>query len=427
VSASREQRLDSWKEIAKHLGREVRTVIRWEHEKGLPVHRVPGGKRQGVYAYRTEIDAWLGSGAGHKLEALAPGAPQQNGENPAVGFHALPNFQPALGPQNQPVIPTTESLSAPVLGTQAGRQVAHYRVPRWHAVCLSIIVMGAGVLAFLLSRPLSEPKIIRTFQVTNDGREKMNIATDGARVYFSEVIGGRMVLAQVSVTGGETAVIPTPFENTLLDDVSPELAELLVVGVTGAPSGPWYGPLYALPLVGSSPRRLGDLNGYDSSASWSPDGQQMVFVKEHDLFLAKGDGTQPNKLVRLPGGVPFLLRWSPDGTRLRFFIREESSNSNTIWEVSTNGSNLHTVLPGWHNPPGEHVGNWTPDGKYFLFGSERQGMHNLWALREEGGLFGRANHKPVQLTTGPMQLSNPILSPKGNRMFALAGHCGVKP
>lgn len=53
------QRLDSWKEIAEYLGRDVRTVIRWEKEKGLPVRRVPGGKRQSVFAMTGEIDEWL--------------------------------------------------------------------------------------------------------------------------------------------------------------------------------------------------------------------------------------------------------------------------------------------------------------------------------------------------------------------------------
>ena len=52
-------RLESWKEIAAHLHREVRTVQRWERERGLPVHRVPGSKKGGVYASRVELDAWL--------------------------------------------------------------------------------------------------------------------------------------------------------------------------------------------------------------------------------------------------------------------------------------------------------------------------------------------------------------------------------
>lgn len=52
-------RLDSWKEIASYLHRDARTVRRWERERRLPVHRVPGGERSGVFAYVEELDRWL--------------------------------------------------------------------------------------------------------------------------------------------------------------------------------------------------------------------------------------------------------------------------------------------------------------------------------------------------------------------------------
>lgn len=52
--------LKSWKEIASYLGRDVRTVIRWEKDKALPIHRAPGLKRAGtVFAYRSELDRWM--------------------------------------------------------------------------------------------------------------------------------------------------------------------------------------------------------------------------------------------------------------------------------------------------------------------------------------------------------------------------------
>ncbi len=57
-------RLDSWKDIAAYLDRDVRTVMRWEKTRGLPVYRVPGGSRGAVYAYSLEIEQWLrGQGA----------------------------------------------------------------------------------------------------------------------------------------------------------------------------------------------------------------------------------------------------------------------------------------------------------------------------------------------------------------------------
>jgi hypothetical protein len=57
--APAEDRLESWKEIASYLNREVRTVQRWERERGLPVSRVPGSQRGGVYASRRDLDEWL--------------------------------------------------------------------------------------------------------------------------------------------------------------------------------------------------------------------------------------------------------------------------------------------------------------------------------------------------------------------------------
>ena len=51
--------LNSWKEIANHLGRGVRTVQRWERELGLPVRRPWGRSRSTVMAMSDELDVWL--------------------------------------------------------------------------------------------------------------------------------------------------------------------------------------------------------------------------------------------------------------------------------------------------------------------------------------------------------------------------------
>jgi phage terminase Nu1 subunit (DNA packaging protein) len=51
--------LNSWKEIARYMGRAVRTLQRWEEECQLPIHRPRGRKRSAVFALPTELDAWL--------------------------------------------------------------------------------------------------------------------------------------------------------------------------------------------------------------------------------------------------------------------------------------------------------------------------------------------------------------------------------
>ena len=54
-----EPRLESWKEIATYVKRDVTTVQRWEKREGMPVHRHLHDKRGSVYAFPSELDAWL--------------------------------------------------------------------------------------------------------------------------------------------------------------------------------------------------------------------------------------------------------------------------------------------------------------------------------------------------------------------------------
>jgi tetratricopeptide (TPR) repeat protein len=53
------RRLNSWKEIASFFGRDERTVKRWEKQRGLPVHRLPGGEKGGVFVFTDELSDWL--------------------------------------------------------------------------------------------------------------------------------------------------------------------------------------------------------------------------------------------------------------------------------------------------------------------------------------------------------------------------------
>ncbi|HWO29279.1 MAG TPA: tetratricopeptide repeat protein [Candidatus Acidoferrum sp.] len=86
-----ERRLDSWKEIATYLGRDVTTVQRWERQEGMPVHRHLHHKRGSVYALGSELDAWR---QGRKLrpeeeqelalEAAGPGGRQTTGRQTTV-------------------------------------------------------------------------------------------------------------------------------------------------------------------------------------------------------------------------------------------------------------------------------------------------------------------------------------------------------
>lgn len=57
-------RIDGWKAIGAHFGRDRTTVMRWARERGLPVKRIPGGKTGTVYALKDELDTWAAGQTG---------------------------------------------------------------------------------------------------------------------------------------------------------------------------------------------------------------------------------------------------------------------------------------------------------------------------------------------------------------------------
>ena len=64
-------RLDGWKSIGAHFGRERSTAIRWASDRGMPVHRIPGAGRGSVFALTEELDAWLEADKSHNADEPA--------------------------------------------------------------------------------------------------------------------------------------------------------------------------------------------------------------------------------------------------------------------------------------------------------------------------------------------------------------------
>jgi dipeptidyl aminopeptidase/acylaminoacyl peptidase len=139
-----------------------------------------------------------------------------------------------------------------------------------------------------------------------------------------------------------------------------------------------------------------------------------VFTKGSALYLANADGSSPHLLASTQG-FPAAARFSPDASRIRFSIRQ--ANTQSLWEVRSDGSDLHQLFAGWHNPPAECCGSWTPDGRYYIFEAAAGNENNLYALRESTGLFRKASPKPIQLTTGPLLYSTALPAVDGKKLF----------
>ena len=284
------------------------------------------------------------------------------------------------------------------------------------------IAAGLAVVAAFVYWPswrVPEPRVSGYFQITNDGRPKISrqghaeLVTDGARLYFTEVATGSPVLMQVSTAGGESLTVTGPFPSAYLNDIAPNRSELLVENFDELLS---ERRLWALSVLGGSGRRLGDVFGHDGC--WSPDGQAIVYANGRDLFVAQAHGTGSRKLVGLPGAA-LWLRWSPDGSVLRFTVIDPKTNSTALWEVAADGTGLHPLLPAWNDPPAECCGNWTGDGRYFVFQSTRNGQTQIWVILERGGLLHKTRQEPVQLTTGPLNFYSPIPSVDGKKLFVV--------
>jgi len=278
---------------------------------------------------------------------------------------------------------------------------------------------GVLAVAYVFRPTLAPPRVTAYNAITHDGQVKNVfgaaapiVLTDGTRLYIQEVVNGRYVVAQVGASGGDTTLLSMPFPNAGLNNISPDRTKLIVGTFTGAELEQ---PLWVVPVVGGNPQRFADVPGEDGS--WMPNGNRLV-AHENKLIQFDTGGVQ-STLAEFPASnyASWWLRWSPDSHRLRVSLA--TALHNTIWEVSADGTQVHNILPNWKEAEDPSQGNWTPDGKYYVFQASRGGRTDLWAIREETKLFHRISREPVQLTAGPLSFISPQPSVDGKKIFAI--------
>jgi eukaryotic-like serine/threonine-protein kinase len=282
-------------------------------------------------------------------------------------------------------------------------------------------VAAAAVLAptYLLRPSLPPPQVTATTQLTHDGARKiwvspLPLGTDGARIYYTQTSNDG-VLAQVSSGGGETAPLSLPMQFNCIDQVTPQ-SELLLTGPPFSLRNGWFtDALWSVLLPGGQARRIGDFLA-NGGASWNRDQTALAWGSEQGLFIADAQGNGARQLLTA-NGKPIWIRFSPDGSLLRFTVWDPDLSRGSLWEVRTDGTHLHRMLQGWKEGGNECCGVWTPDGRYFIFQSTHDGVASLWAIRETGDLWHKVSHEPVQLNQGEMSAHAPAVSLDGKRIF----------
>jgi serine/threonine protein kinase/Tol biopolymer transport system component len=284
---------------------------------------------------------------------------------------------------------------------------------------------GVLLMPLLATLWLRQPTRAATefVQLTNDSHSKGRLGwpppvassglfTDGSRLYFTveASLGAGPTPAQVSVNGGETAPIhlPLPYAGIQLMDISPDGSELLLQGFNGAEVEV---PEWIVPVTGGSPRRLDDLMAHDGA--WSPDKRLVAFAAGDGLFLL--DSNNEKRKIFTASGIVLWPRWSPDGKRLRFTVEDSSTASSALWEIRADGIGAHLLLPGWNKPSIECCGEWSRDGRYYVFQTGTFAHSDIWAVAE--GFFDMS--RPIQLTAGPLSFSSPSPSLDGKWLYAV--------
>ena len=277
--------------------------------------------------------------------------------------------------------------------------------------------LAAGI-AFILwwFNPLPPPRILRIVRITRSGRidTPWKLTTDGDRIYFMERYGDHWQLAQTSLAGGGSVPVAAPFRNTLIMDVN--AGQHMFLAGSFVRRGEEM-PLWRIPLQGGPPQRLGRIVASD--AAYAHNGRWLAYAHRRALWLARAAGSHARRLARLPGFAG-AIAWSPHDRRLRFSLYHPLRGRNQIWQIRRDGHRLHPLFHA-SSPHNDCCGIWSPDGRYFIFTSDRGGSINLWALREHGSGWRRAPRGPFQLTFGPKSYSGPLLAPDGRRLYFLGG------
>jgi Tol biopolymer transport system component len=276
------------------------------------------------------------------------------------------------------------------------------------------------LVAYLLRPAMPLPRLSRIVQLTRSGgaRSQEPLFTDGPRVYYQAVgpAPADWQLRQVLLNGNEDTSTGVPAGRFNIHGLSPDDTEFLATGLNSEQKKVWTIPV----TTGGSPRRIGNLLADD--IAWSHDGLWFAYSQGNQLFLAKSDGTSSRELAAVgASGKIEHVRWSPDDRLLRFTLISETTRA--LWEIGVEGRNLHELRFKWPGDATECCGEWTPDGRYFMFSSRREGISNLWMLEEKSDWWRRANRDPIQLTSGPVNYYQPIPSRNGKSVFAV----GVQP
>ena len=312
---SPEDRLDSWKEIAAYLNRDVTTVQRWEKREGMPVHRHLHDRMGSVYASRAELDAWTRS---RNVKTVL-----ENGNN---------------------VSPTTPVTGQPSLAIPGSRT-------KWKLVLATATVALLAIGAILWFRRTEyfwrNPIADARFETVTDfgGLEQAAaVSRDGHLIAFLSDRDGQMDVWITQVGSGQ-------FHN-LTRGNAPEVANPFLRNLAFSPDGSsvtFWGrkhdglnkeniSVWSVPTLGGEPTLY--LDGV-AEFDWSRDGSRLTYHTPgpgDPLFVADGGRRSGNRPIFTgPAGLhSHFPLWDPDA-KFIYFVHGSLPDKLDIWRIRSGG------------------------------------------------------------------------------------------
>jgi Tol biopolymer transport system component len=387
------RRLDSWKEIASHLGRGVRTIQRWEREEGLPVHRLAHAKRGSVYADQGELNAWWES----RQQAPKPGPAAASAETPRE-------------PRLERVTNTSGVTFFPSLSSDA-RLITFVSDSGQDGVAPQIWLQQIGGSAMRL---------------TSNQRECIDpsFSADDTRVIYTARGDASLNVYEIPALGGQ-----------------PRLLKRAAKGARMSPDGKW---LAYIALDSPNGVRIARVDGPDehaiapslidvASVAWSPNSRHVVVHahpdpgSEPDYWIASIDGrslvnTGVIQNLRRQGFMAFLTL-PPTWERNALVFSAVHRESANVWRQRLAPETFAPLGDTERLTRGTEMA-WFPTvaANRLAFVSARQEM-NLWSVAVDAAT-GMAYGPLRRMSRGPGVLGHLSVSADGRTLAYFSARLG---
>lgn len=194
-----------------------------------------------------------------------------------------------------------------------------------------------------------------------------------AKIVFDSSRDGNLEIYMMNSGGGNQTRLTDYDESDFFPVWSPNGQQIAFVRVLFNRRGDRNQEIFVMDADGTNLRNLTQHPALDSGLNWSPDGSQIAFASNRDgelnIYLMDADGGNVRQLKHPE--FSSQPRWSPDGKQIAFIAVTELGRQ--VYVMNTDGTERWLVSQPRPNA-WMHLGGWSPDGKQILYKGSINGL-----------------------------------------------------